>query len=385
MKALTNGIIVTENQMIYGKTLVYDDTITEITSDFEPSEADEVTDVCGNMITAGLVDLHIHGYAGFDTSDGSPEDIKKMALLLAQNGVTSWCPTTMTVSQPEILKAFDAVRAAKSDIESGAAHGARILGVNCEGPFISPNKKGAQDGKYILPPSADFVIKNSDIIKLVTIAPEMDDNCREIKKIAESTDVVISMGHTEATLEQARLAIESGARHVTHLYNAMPHLDHRAPGLIGAVMTDRRVSCEMIADTFHINPALFEMTAQLKGDKLVLITDCMRAGGMPDGSYTLGGQPVTVHGVECRLEDGTIAGSVLKLNCAVRNLKNNTRLPLWKAINAASLNAADSIGESGRIGSIVKGKYADFAVMDKDFNVKMTVVGGETIYNILQD
>lgn len=385
MKALTNGIIVTENQMIYGKTLVYDDTITEITSEFEPSEADEVTDVCGNMITAGLVDLHIHGYAGFDTSDGSPEDIKKMALLLAQNGVTSWCPTTMTVSQPEILKAFDAVRAAKSDIESGAAHGARILGVNCEGPFISPNKKGAQDGKYILPPSADFVIKNSDIIKLVTIAPEMDDNCREIKKIAESTDVVISMGHTEATLEQARLAIESGARHVTHLYNAMPHLDHRAPGLIGAVMTDRRVSCEMIADTFHINPALFEMTAQLKGDKLVLITDCMRAGGMPDGSYTLGGQPVTVHGVECRLEDGTIAGSVLKLNCAVRNLKNNTRLPLWKAINAASLNAADSIGESGRIGSIAKGKYADFAVMDKDFNVKMTVVGGETVYNILQD
>lgn len=385
MKALTNGIIVTENQMIYGKTLVYDDTITEITSDFEPSEADKVTDICGNMITAGLVDLHIHGYAGFDTSDGSPEDIKKMALLLAQNGVTSWCPTTMTVSQPEILKAFDAVRAAKSDIESGAAHGARILGVNCEGPFISPNKKGAQDGKYILPPSADFVIKNSDIIKLVTIAPEMDDNCREIKKIAESTDVVISMGHTEATLEQARLAIESGARHVTHLYNAMPHLDHRAPGLIGAVMTDRRVSCEMIADTFHINPALFEMTAQLKGDKLVLITDCMRAGGMPDGSYTLGGQPVTVHGVECRLEDGTIAGSVLKLNCAVRNLKNNTRLPLWKAINAASLNAADSIGESGRIGSIAKGKYADFAVMDKDFNVKMTVVGGETVYNILQD
>lgn len=385
MKALTNGIIVTENQMIYGKTLVYDDTITEITSDFEPSEADEVTDVCGNMITAGLVDLHIHGYSGFDTSDGNPEDIKKMALLLAQNGVTSWCPTTMTVSQPEILKAFDAVRAAKSDIESGAAHGARILGVNCEGPFISPNKKGAQDGKYILPPSADFVIKNSDIIRLVTIAPEMDDNCREIKKIAESTDVVISMGHTEATLEQARLAIESGARHVTHLYNAMPHLDHRAPGLIGAVMTDRRVSCEMIADTFHINPALFEMTAQLKGDKLVLITDCMRAGGMPDGSYTLGGQPVTVHGVECRLEDGTIAGSVLKLNCAVRNLKNNTRLPLWKAINAASLNAADSIGESGRIGSIAKGKYADFAVMDKDFNVKMTVVGGETVYNILQD
>lgn len=385
MKALTNGIIVTENQMIYGKTLVYDDTITAITSDFEPSEADEVTDVRGNMITAGLVDLHIHGYAGFDTSDGNAEDIEKMALLLAQNGVTSWCPTTMTVSQPEILKAFDAVRAAKTDIDSGAAHGARILGVNCEGPFISPNKKGAQDGKYILPPSADFVIKNSDIIKLVTIAPEMDDNCREIKKIAENTDVVISMGHTEATLEQARLAIESGARHVTHLYNAMPRLDHRAPGLIGAVMTDRRVSCEMIADTFHINPALFEMTAQLKGDKLVLITDCMRAGGMPDGSYTLGGQPVTVRGVECRLEDGTIAGSVLKLNCAVRNLKNNTKLPLWKAINAASLNAAASIGESGRIGSIEKGKYADFAVMDKDFNVKMTVVGGETVYNILQD
>lgn len=379
MKALTNGIIVTENQMIYGKTLVYDDKIIDITSDFEPSECDEVTDVSGNMITAGFIDLHIHGYAGFDTSDGNAEDIKKMALLLTQNGVTAWCPTTMTVSMDEITKAFDAVRSAKAAI-SGGDKGARILGVNCEGPFISPKKKGAQDEKYILPPNADFVIENSDIIKLVTIAPETDNDFAAIKKIAENSDVLISMGHTDATLEQAQGAVNSGVRHVTHLYNAMTRFDHREPGVIGAVMTDRRVSCEMIADTFHINPALFEMTAQLKGGKLVLITDCMRAGGMPDGNYTLGGQPVTVHGVECRLADGTIAGSVLRLNNAVRNLKNNTKLPLWKAINAASLNAARAIGEDSRIGSIEKGKYADFAVIDKEFNVKMTIVGGEICY-----
>lgn len=380
MKALINGIIVTESQMIYGKTLLYDENIIDITSDYEPSEKDEVTDVRGNLIIAGLIDLHIHGYAGCDVSDGNAEDIGQMAQRLAENGVTSWCPTTMTVSEEEIKKAFDAVRRAKAMQEKGALDGAQILGVNCEGPFIAPEKKGAQDEQYIKKPDADFVIENSDIIRLVTIAPEMDRDCAAIRKITENTGVVVSIGHTCADLEQTRQAIKAGARHVTHLYNAMPPLNHRSPGVLGAVLTDNSVSCEMIADTFHINPALFEMTAQLKRSKLVLITDCMRAGGMKDGEYTLGGQKVSVHGVECRLADGVIAGSVLKLNKAVRNMLGNTNIPLWKAVNMASLNAAKVIGEEGIRGSLAIGKRADFAVADKNLNVCMTAVGGKICY-----
>lgn len=201
-----------------------------------------------------------------------------------------------------------------------------------------------------------------------------------IREMAKDTDVLISMGHTAANFDQARAAIEAGVRHVTHLFNAQTGLLHRDPGVVGAALLDSRVSTELIADTFHIHKGLFQLVANVKGDKLVLITDCTRAGGLEDGEYTLGGQPIFVKGIECRLADGTIAGSVLKLNEAVRNVLANTDLPVNEVVNMASLTPATRIGLGDTKGSLEAGKDADIAIVDEAFNVQRTILAGRTIY-----
>ena len=340
-------------------------------------ETYEIIDAKGNYVAPGLVDIHIHGYLGEDVSDGTAEGIVTMAKGIAENGVTSWCSTTMTVSKTEIERAFDAVRSVKN---SGEYYGARILGVNSEGPFINPSKKGAQAEEHILRPDADFIIENADIIKLYTVAPEVDGGLECIEKVFADGRVVASMGHTNATYEEATAGIGAGVRHATHLFNAMTALMHRNPGVVGAALSDEKVSCELIADTFHVSKGLFELVSKIKGDKLCLITDCMRAGGMPDGDYTLGGQPVCKTGIQCLLPDGTIAGSVLKLNEAVYNLFSNTTLPIEKAVACASLNPARAIGEDKDIGSIEKGKRADIIIADEKFGILTTVIGGEIRY-----
>ena len=278
----------------------------------------------------------------------------------------------MTVAMSDIQKALDLIGELKEKND-----GAKILGANVEGPFINPKKKGAQDDKYIKAPDTDFVMQNAENIKLVTLAPETDMDLKFTKYVSKNTDIAISVGHTDATYEQTSAAFKSGARHVTHLFNAMTPFSHRAVGVIGAALENDNVSCELIADTFHISPVLFGIVERLKGDKLVLITDCMRAGGMPDGEYTLGGQPVTVRGIECRLKDGTIAGSILTLNGAVRNFLKNTDLPIYKVVNMASLNPSRVIGEDTRRGSIEVGKYADLVIADGDVNIKSTIIHGE--------
>ena len=189
------------------------------------------------------------------------------------------------------------------------------------------------------------------------------------------------MGHTSATYEEAAKAVKAGVRHVTHLFNAQTALMHRDPGVVGCALSEKKLSTELIADTFHVNKNLFGIVSELKKGKLVLITDCTRAGGMPDGEYSLGGQPIFVKGIECRLADGTIAGSVLKLNAAVRNLKNNvSRLPLYKAVAAASINPAKALGIDKVKGSIAVGKDADFCFADEDVNISRTILRGRTIY-----
>ena len=283
----------------------------------------------------------------------------------------------MTVSEKEILAAFDAARKVKGESEY---YGARILGINCEGPFINPSKKGAQAEEHIKRPDGDFIIDNADILKVYTVAPEMDGALECIEKVYKDGRVLSSMGHTGATFEEAKAGIAAGVRHTTHLFNAMTPLMHRNPGVVGAALSDDRVSCELIADTFHVNKGLFGIVAKLKGDKLCLITDCMRAGGMPDGDYTLGGQPVKKKGIQCLLEDGTIAGSVLKLNNAVKNLYDNTDLSVAEAFAAASLNPAKVLGEDKEIGSIEAGKRADIIICDDDFNIIKTIIGGTLRY-----
>ena len=375
MKCIINGRIVMPNGVLSEHAIIFDKKIQSVVpqQDINLDEYD-VIDAKGNLVAPGLVDIHIHGYLGEDASDGSAEGLKVMAAGIAKNGVTSWCPTTMTIAKDEIVKAFDTARAVKAE---ESCYGAKILGVNCEGPFINPSKKGAQPEEYILPPDGDFILEHADILKLFTVAPEMEEATECIQKIYEDGRVLVSMGHTGATFEEANAGIQAGVRHATHLFNAMTALQHRNPGVVGAALSDEKVSCELIADTFHVHPGLYQLVVKAKGDKLCLITDCMRAGGMKDGDYTLGGQQVTKKGIECLLEDGTIAGSVLKLNEAVRNLKNYTDLSISEVFACASLNPAKAVGEAERIGSLEVGKCADIIICDDDINVITTIIEGE--------
>lgn len=377
MKYIINGSIILNDKIINDCALAFEDKILGIIPLDQIEENAEVIDANKGYIAPGLVDIHIHGYLGEDTSDGNADGIKKMANGIMKNGVTSWCPTTMTVSTEEINTALNTVRSLKE--ESRDWDGAEILGVNLEGPFINPKKKGAQSEAHIKPLDAQFVIDNSDIISLATVAPEMEGGCEGIKEIRKNCDVKISIGHTDATFEETLAGIEAGATHITHLFNAQTPLHHRNPGVVGAALL-KDVYTELICDTFHVHKGLFELIAKTKGDKLVLITDCTRAGGMPDGEYTLGGQKIFVNGIECLLEDGTIAGSVLKLNNAVKNLFDNTDIPLWDAVAAASLNPAKAIGVDDRKGSLEKGKDADIIITDRDFNIQKTIIGGKVKY-----
>ncbi len=378
MKCIINGKVILPDRVADNLAVVFDSKIQKLAhiNDIDVSEY-EVIDAGGKYVSPGLVDMHIHGFLGADVSDGDIDGIRLMAEGIIKNGVTAWCPTTMTVSKAEIEAAFDCVRTLKG---SSQYYGARILGVNSEGPFINSKKKGAQAEEHILRPDAAFIKANADIIKLFTVAPEVDGAAECIAEVSADTDVLISMGHTDATYEQAVRGIDDGVRHTTHLFNAMTALSHRSPGVVGAALSDSRVSTELIADTFHVNKGLFNMVSKLKGDKLCLITDCIRAGGMSDGDYTLGGQPVHKEGIQCLMPDGTIAGSVLNLNDAVFNLYDNSELEIYEAVACASLNPAKALGEDGEIGSLEEGKRADIIIADEKFAVSMTILGGEIRY-----
>ncbi|MDD7366662.1 MAG: N-acetylglucosamine-6-phosphate deacetylase [Clostridiales bacterium] len=376
MKAIVNGKIILPDSIVEGRALLFDEKIAGL-SETVPEGA-KIIDAKGRYVAPGLVDIHIHGYLGEDTSDGSVEGIRKMAEGIVKNGVTAWLPTTMTVSYDDLRHAFDAVRVLMD--KKNNPKGAQIMGVHAEGPFINPSKKGAQAVEYIRPADAPFLIENSDVIRIVTIAPEMPGALDCIREVTEKTSILVSMGHTAANYETAKAGIEAGVRHATHLFNAMTPLNHRDPGVVGASLADDRVSTELIADTFHISPDLFGLVAKVKGDNLVLITDCTRAGGLEDGEYTLGGQPIFVKGIECRLADGTIAGSVLKLNNAIRNMRDHTSLPLEQIVRMASINAARCIGLDKTKGSLEAGKDADIILADENFAVSETIIAGETVW-----
>ncbi|NLD33564.1 MAG: N-acetylglucosamine-6-phosphate deacetylase [Clostridiales bacterium] len=378
MKAIVNGIILTEQGDVTGKALLFDDRFRGIV-DADALTDEEIIDARGHYVAPGLVDVHIHGYLGEDTSDGSEEGIRTIARGILANGVTSFLPTTMTVDWAELENAFAVVRRLMPFSRTEDFDGAEILGCHAEGPFINPQRKGAQSADHILPPQADRLLAHRDIVRIVTMAPEMPGGIDFIKQVTGSSDIVVSIGHSSASYDQALEAIRAGASHITHLFNAMTGLNHREPGIVGAALTTD-VYAELIADAFHVHSGLFSLLHVAKGDRLVLVTDCTRAGGLPDGEYTLGGQPIYVKGIESRLQDGTIAGSVLHLNDAVRNLYQLGGVSMRDAVHAASLSAARSIGADDRKGSIREGKDADFVLMDGNCQVYATYVGGVRKY-----
>ena len=381
MFAIKNGKLILEDAVVSGKAVLYTDKIVGIVDENEiPADA-TVIDAEGGYIAPGLIELHIHGYLGKDVCDAPEESIRIISKGLLENGVTGYLPTTMTVDMEVIKGAIESVRGLMAESRTPEFDGTQILGVHAEGPFISESKKGAQDPRYILKPDADFVKANADVIRVITLAPEEDDaDFSQIKRITTETDVVVSMGHTSADYNTAVAGIKAGVRHATHLFNAMTPLTHRGPGVVGAALNSDDVSTELIVDTHHVNAALFDLVYKLKGRKLVAITDCLPAGGLPEGEYTLGGAKIIYKDDLCRLEDGTIAGSVLRLNKGVWNIYTNSQIPLNECVNCASLNPATTLGIQDKKGSIKEGKDADFVILDNEFNVKKTIIGGKVKY-----
>ena len=331
------------------------------------SQNDLVVDCQGYTIVPGFVDVHIHGCAGADTCDGKRESIDAMAEFLLTKGVTSFCPTTMTVDRAEIEAAL---LAAKACVDQPGP-GARVVGVNMEGPFIAAARKGAQKEEAILPPDPElfrhFQELSGGIVRLVDIAPEQPGGLAFIREVKDLC--AVSIAHTTANYDQAKESFDAGITHATHLFNAMSGLHHRDPGVVGAVFDDSRVYAELICDGFHIHPAVLRAAFQVLGDRALVISDSMRANGMPEGEpFDLGGQMVTVREGKATLADGTIAGSVSNLHQEVKNLVS-FGIPLEQAVKAASLIPARSIGLEEEIGSIAPGKRADLVVLDENLDI----------------
>lgn len=378
MKAVINGKIILKDGILEDHALLFSDVIEAVIPQDKLPENAEIIDAKGGYIAPGLIDLHIHGYLGRDVCDGDENSMRTISKGLLANGVTGYLPTTMTVDMKVIRKSLEVCRSLMN--ESKSWDGSAILGVHAEGPFISESKKGAQDAKYILKPDASFVKEYSDVIKIITLAPETDEkNFSAIREICKDTDVTVSMGHTSADYDTAMASTRAGVKHATHLFNAMTPLAHRAPGVVGAALNSD-VSCELIVDTFHVSAALYDMLFRLKGRKLCFITDCLPAGGLPYGEYTLGGAKIVYRDIVCRLEDGTVAGSVLHLNEGVWNAFTNSSIPLHECVNCASLNPATVLGIADRKGSIEVGKDADVIITDGNFKVMKTIITGEVKY-----
>ncbi|GAA0720863.1 N-acetylglucosamine-6-phosphate deacetylase [Clostridium malenominatum] len=386
MRVIVNGKIITKDCVLKGKGLLFDEKIREIidANEFRDiaeknvNEKIEIIDAKENYISPGFIDLHIHGSGGSDTMDGSIEDLKVISKVISKNGVTGFLPTTMTMSREKIYRALDIIKEGMN-MELG---GAKIFGTHLEGPFINEKFKGAQKEEYIISPDIDFVKGYEDVIKIITLAPEKDNNFNFISKVKEETNIVLSIGHSNATYEEAMKAVDMGISYGTHTFNAMTPLNHRKPGVVGAIFSSK-ISCELIADKIHVHPGIFQMFVDIKGkEKVILITDSMRAGCMKDGISELGEQKVIVKDNSARLEDGTLAGSILTLNKAVRNVLENTKLQLHEVIAMATLNPARVIHMDSKKGSIEVGKDADIIIFDDELNIKHTIIEGKTIFQL---
>lgn len=340
-------------------------------------------DLTGLVIMPGLIDMHIHGCGGADTGDATPEALETMSQTLVKNGVTSFCPASMTLSFEELTKIFANIDAMKDKVG-----GAYIHGANMEGPYIAMSKKGAQNPLYVRNPDKEEFKKLYEgcngAIRVVDIAPECDGGDEFIKEIQPICPV--SIAHTDAGYDDAVHAIELGVRHITHLFNAQSGLHHRKPGVVGAAFDVGRangVRAELICDGFHIHPATLRIAFREMGeDGTVIISDSMKAAGCPDGDYDLGGQPVYVRDGKALLADGTIAASTSNVYKELKNVIS-FGIPEKQAVKSATINPAKAIRVDDKTGSIEEGKLADILVVDKDYNIKLVIVKGEIKVNNL--
>lgn len=367
--------IVKTNIAINGNIISYigDDNLN-VQSLFPLSDTD--------LVVPGFIDEHIHGAMDGDCMDGNLTALKTISSALAKEGTTSFLATTMTQSEDNIRSALKSV---KNYIEGGFDSGARLLGVHLEGPFISLKHIGAQPEEYVKAPSTElfesFNTSCGGNIKLVTLAPEEKGADALIKHLKEN-GVVVHAGHTDAKYCDIESAISIGLSGITHTFNVQKPLHHREIGTVGSALLLDDLYTEAICDTIHLSiPAIKLLIKNKPKDKVVLITDSMRAKGFKDGISELGGQTVIVKNGEARLENGALAGSVLKMNVAIKNLVEKCDVPLTDAIDFATINPATHLSISDKVGSIAVGKLADLVVLDKDLNVKLTIRDGNIVYN----
>ena len=382
MNAIQNGILILPNE--HGRfvaqtelVLCYDERIMSIVpaAEFTAEGVDKIIDASGAYVAPGFVNVHIHGCDGADTMDEDADALGKIAAFQARTGVTSFLPTTMTCAYDAVERALVRIRRAMTE----KPHGARILGTHMEGPFISPAKKGAQDEQYILPPTFAKIAPYRDVIKIITVAPEMLSEENFIESCRKS-GIIVSLGHTAADYETACAAIARGATHITHLCNAMTGLNHRKPGVLGAAL-DTDANCELIVDNVHVHPAMQRIIyAAKRGTHIIPITDSMRACGLSDGVSELGGQKVYVNGTRATLADGTIAGSVLRMNEGLRILRENLGASIPSIVEMATRTPAEELNVYDKLGSPTVGKYADIVIFDEDFRIRRTIVGGTSCF-----
>ena len=338
---------------------------------------DTVVEADGCWLIPGLTDLHFHGCRGEDFSDGSPEGLAAMADYELSRGVTQICPAGMTLDREALLAMCANARRHRETAKGGAD----LVGINLEGPFLSPEKKGAQNGAWLRNPDValfrELQNEAKGLVKLVSVAPELPGALDFIQQVGER--VCVSIAHTTADYETALSAFQAGARQVTHLYNAMPPFAHRAPGVVGAAFDTPESRVELICDGVHVHPSVVRATFRMFGpDRVILISDTMRAAGMPDGDYTLGGQDVHVEGRRATLADGTLAGSATDLMaCMVTAVQMG--IPLHHAVKAAAVNPARAIGIYSRVGSLEPGKRANLVLLDRDLQVREVIFRGRTV------
>ena len=370
MKSLINGRLILPDARgdfkICAGCLTFDEKIISIG---EPVDGAEIIDAENNFVSPGFINIHIHGAAGVDTMDDDIGALKKFAEFLPRGGVTSFLPTTMTMPLEKISRALERIRLGKN-----FSRGAKILGAHVEGPFINKKFKGAQAEENILP--ADFaLIKNFvDVIKIITVAPEVSG--AEFISRCRAENIVVSIGHSAATYEEATATIACGANHITHLFNAQTGFHHRKPGVVGAAL-DSSATVELITDNVHIHPAAQRIVAKVKPrSEIILITDSCRACGVGDGVSELGGQKVFVEGNRATLADGTLVGSVAPMNNVLKNFRANTNWSVAEVVELVTKNPAVELKIFDKLGSLEVGKAADIILFDDDFNIKKTFISG---------
>jgi N-acetylglucosamine-6-phosphate deacetylase len=385
---LKNAVVYAEGQLIQnGVILIKDGKIEAIGSPSLDINMNEIVQeiILPNQykIIPGFIDLHIHGANGADTMDGTLEALGKIASSLPKEGTTSFLATTITQDQELIDKVL--VNTGDYICHSQLEGNAEVLGIHLEGPFINPDKAGAQPIQYIIPPDINLFEKwlesSKQNIVVVTLAPEQVGGM-ELVQFLKRKGIIASIGHSDATFTEVNQAIRAGATHITHLFNQMRGLHHREPGVVGAAFLQNELMVELIADGIHVSPEMVKLSyQQITSERLILITDAMRAKSLGEGEYELGGQKVFVKNGEALLSDGTLAGSVLTMVDAFKNIIKYTGCSIEDAIKMSATNPAKQIGVFDRKGSLKEGKDADLVILDENLEIYMTFCKGKLAYH----